>query len=91
MSGERLVGEIAFDPAFRDQYLGVREEEGHVGAVIAFADDADYVHGAIKQDQRARPAGTKYYLFKPQEEGDIRQSWTIGGVDEEILEAEKKD
>ena len=79
MSGERMVGEIAFDSAYRNLYLGIREEDGHMGTIIAFADDAEYVHAAIRVDQRARPAGTKYYLFKPQEEKNRRESWAIGG------------
>lgn len=91
MSRERLVGNLAFDPLFMDQYLGVREEEDHIGVVIAFASDADYVHGAIKQDQKIRPSGTRYYLFKPQQKGDVRESWIISQCEEEILERGKDD
>jgi len=76
---ERLVGEIAFDPAFRDLYLGVRGEEGHTGIVIAFAPDAEYVHAALKRDQKIERPRTKYFFFKPASKDDIRESWTIGG------------
>lgn len=66
---ERTVGEIAYDPYFRDLYLAIREkklQDGRtIGVVIAFGENEAEARKAIKKDQLGEPDLYRYHLFEP--------------------------
>ena len=66
---ERTVGEIAFDPDYRDLYLAVRKKKlgagRTIGVIIATGVSEEEVREAIEKERLGEADLYRYHLFKP--------------------------